>query len=221
MDGIHDLGGMDGFGPIDHTPEEPTFHEDWEGVVHAMNLLMLAHGRYTGFRHAIERMEPGWYLTSRYYEHWLAAIEKLLVEGDILQADILADRAAEFAAEDASVPERADAELAEVARMVVDIGGDPTRSATDPAFEVGDWVRVRNRHPRGHTRCPGYARNARGTVEVHCGTHVLPDTNAHGDGEQPEPLYNVAFAGEELWGNAAEAGTTVRIDLWERYLEAV
>lgn len=222
MDGIHDLGGMDGFGPVEHTSEEPPFHADWEGVVFATALVTMAQGLYPmdRFRHAIERMEPAWYLDSGYYEHWLAAVEKLVVEEGVVEADALATRAEAFAApgEEPAVPTREDPELAEFLRAVIDTGGDPERAREEPAFDVGETVRVRNMHPEGHTRCPEYVRRARGTVTAHHGTHVLPDANAHGEGEQPEPLYSVRFDGEALWGEDAEQGTSVTVDLWESYL---
>lgn len=220
MDGVHDLGGTDGFGPVAHDPEEPPFRADWEGVVFATALATMAQGHYTmdAFRHAIERMDPAWYLNSSYYEHWLAAVETLLVEEGVLDADALAARAEAFAAGEATVPTREDADLAAFMRTLVDTGGDTERDPVDPAFAVGDAVRVRNRHPEGHTRCPGYVRRAPGTVEAVRGTHVLPDANAHGEGEQPEPLYAVRFEGTALWGEDAEPGTGVTVDLWESYL---
>jgi nitrile hydratase len=225
MDGIHDLGGMDGFGSVERTADEPPFHADWEGVVFATALTTMAQGCYSmdEFRHAIERMDPAWYLDSGYYEHWLAAVERLLVEEEVLEADALAARAEGFAApgDEPSVPTREDPELAEFLRAVVDTGGDPEREPVEPAFEAGEDVRVRNVHPEGHTRCPAYVRRSRGTVEAHHGTHVLPDAHAHGRGERPEPLYSVAFSGGELWGDDAESGTTVTVDLWESYLEPV
>jgi len=222
MDGIHDLGGMDGLGPVAHTPDEPVFHADWEGVVFATALVTMAQGLYPmdRFRYAIERMDPAWYLDSGYYEHWLAAVEKLVVEAGVVDADTLATRAEAFAAGDAEVPTREDPELTAFMREVVDTGGDPERDPVNPAFAEGDAVRVWNVHPRGHTRCPGYVRGARGTVTAHRGTHVLPDANAHGEGEQPQPLYAVSFDGEALWGADAEPGTSVTVDLWERYLDA-
>lgn len=222
MDGIHDLGGMDGFGAVDHAPAEPTFHADWEGRVFATALATMAQGLYTmdSFRHAIERMEPAAYLTTSYYEHWLAAVERRLVEEDVLEAEALASRADAFAAGEATVLTREDEELTAFVRALVDTGGDTERDPAEPAFETGDAVRVRNVHPEGHTRCPGYVRRAEGTVQACYGAHVLPDSHAHGEGESPEPLYSVRFEGEELWGPDAEAGTAVSVDLWEHYLES-
>lgn len=220
MDGVHDLGGTDGMGAIDHTSTEPTFHADWERVVFAMVLVTMARRHFTmdEFRHAIERMDPVHYLDSSYYEHWLAGLETALVEGDVLSPAAIADRAAAFADDDAAVPSREDPELAATMRSIVASGGSPRRGDGDPAFGVGDAVRVRNVHPEGHTRCPQYVRGAPGTVESVHGAHVLPDARAHGEGDRVEPLYNVRFDGAALWGPDAEANTAVSVDLWESYL---
>lgn len=221
MDGVHDLGGTDGFGPVEHAPAEPTFHAEWEGRVFAAALTTMAQGSYTmdAFRHAIERMDPVRYLSTSYYEHWLVAVERLLVEEGVVDPPEVTARIEAFEAGRATVPDRQDPELASSMRTLIETGGSTERESREPAFAEGDEVRVRNRHPRGHTRCPGYVRRAPGTVTARHGTHVLPDANAHGDGEQPEPLYAVRFDGRDLWGADAEANTGVTVDLWERYLE--
>lgn len=222
MDGIHDLGGTDGTGPVSHAPTEPTFHDEFEERVFAMVLITMAHREYTmdEFRHAIERMAPAWYLDSSYFEHWLAAMEKLLVERGTLEAEELRERLERIRAGDAEVPERADPETAGMMRRVIESGGGTRRGPGEPSFDVGDAVEVRNMHPEGHTRCPGYVRRAEGTVQEVYGAHVLPDSHAHREGESPEPLYSVRFEGEELWGDDAEADTSVSVDLWESYLRA-
>lgn len=222
MDGVHDLGGTDGTGPVSHSPAEPAFHDGFEGRVFAMVLVTMAHREYNmdEFRHAIERMAPAWYLDSSYFEHWLAAMEKLLLEKGTVEAGELRDRIEEFRTGDAEVPERENPDMAEMMRTIIESGGGSRRGEGDPRFAVGDAVRVRNVHPEGHTRCPGYVRRAEGTVQECYGAHVLPDSHAHGEGESPEPLYSVRFEGEELWGPDAEAGTAVSVDLWERYLES-
>ena len=222
MDGVHDLGGTDGTGRVSHTPTEPVFHDEFEQRVFAMVMITMAQRTYTmdEFRHAIERMVPAWYLGSSYYEHWLAAMEKLLVERGVVDADEFRDRIEQARAGEVAVPDRTDPEAAETMRAVIESGGGTHRGPGEPAFEAGDTVRVRNIHPEGHTRCPGYVRRAEGTVQEVYGKHVLPDARAHGEGESPEPLYSVRFAGEALWGPDAEANTAVSVDLWESYLRS-
>src|SRR5260370_6718371 len=93
MNGVHDMGGMDGFGPVVHEKNEPVFHADWEGRVYALVGLArrAAQGNGDEFRHAIERIPPARYLASSYYERWLAAAETLLVEhGVVTREELLA-----------------------------------------------------------------------------------------------------------------------------------
>src|SRR4029077_19227643 len=83
VDGIHDLSGRQGFGPVVVEQNEPVFHERWEAL--ARSLVHVVSGNMPNpssgaFRHAIERMDPGHYLTSSYYEHWLTAAATLAVE---------------------------------------------------------------------------------------------------------------------------------------------
>jgi nitrile hydratase subunit beta len=101
MNGIHDLGGMHGLGPIEPEPDEPVFHEPWERQVFGMMIATFAGGQFNvdQFRHAIERMAPAHYLESSYYEHWLAALETLLVENGALTRDELEARRAALAKE--------------------------------------------------------------------------------------------------------------------------
>src|SRR5262249_47372505 len=94
VDGIHDLGGMQGFGAVDHSPAEPMFHHGWEAVARALMVLVSGAVDASGgeFRHAIERMEPGHYLTSGYYEHWLTAAATLAVEHGLVTRSELETR---------------------------------------------------------------------------------------------------------------------------------
>ena len=86
MNGIHDVGGMHGMGPIVREDNEPVFHHDWERRVFALMISTFAGGQFNvdEVRHAIERMDPTHYLASSYYEHWLHAMETLLVEKGLL-----------------------------------------------------------------------------------------------------------------------------------------
>jgi hypothetical protein len=88
-----------------------------------------------------------------------------------------------------------------------------------PQFELGAQVRVKNFHPVGHTRAPRYVRGKRGSIVRKHGAHVLPDSNAHFQGERPESLYGVRFEARELWGDAGNPRDGVYVDLWESYLE--
>lgn len=192
MDGIHDLGGKQGFGGSLAVRDEGNFHAAWEGRAFAIASLVMARGCFNNdeFRHAIERLEPVAYLADGYYGRWLGAIELLVHEAG--------RRPTPGRVADPSTRR-------EIARA--------------PGFAPGDAVRTRNLHRAGHTRLPAYARARRGTVALAHGAWVLPDSNAHARGECPEHVYAVRFSGEELWGDAAEPGTSICLDLFESYLE--
>ena len=51
------------------------------------------------------------------------------------------------------------------------------------------------------------------------GSHVFPDSFAHGHGENPQWLYTVTFSGRELWGDDSDPTLVVSIDAFEPYLE--
>jgi nitrile hydratase len=201
MNGVHDMGGMHGFGPVDVERDEPVFHDRWEGVVRAM--MQRTNGRYYNldeFRHAVERMPSEEYLRAVYYERWLHAVETLLLEkGVITQSELTGGHATHPAPEAARDTE--------------------PRPKLQPRFQPGDRVRTRNIHPHGHTRLPRYARGRRGVIRKTYGPFRLPDANAHGDYHAWQPCYAVEFAAQELWGDDAGPADRVCIDLWESYLE--
>jgi len=218
MDGIHDVGGMDGFGPVDTTEHPDTFHEPWEGVAYATFVAGLGSGTFgiDAFRHSIERMPPRDYLGASYYDRWVTAITRLFVERGVLDPDAVEERVRAFADGGATVPERSDPDLLGELSAGVNEAYDSDASDSEPAFDVGDRVVVRNHNPSGHTRCPGYLRRATGTVAARRGDHTYPDAAAHGD-ERSEPLYNVRFDPDELWDGRATSDA-VSADLWEPYL---
>jgi nitrile hydratase len=221
MDGVHDMGGMHGFGPVPE--DDAAFHAEWERVVYGMDKIAKAEGAFNidEKRHAIERMDPADYLRSTYFERWLDGLERLLTEkGHVTETELAAARERIDGMEDpdAAVPEREDEELVRAVREAFATDSDFERDGPEPSFDVGDRIVVRNDHPEGHTRCPRYVRRAEGEVVSVHGGHVLPDASAHGE-ELAEPLYTVGFAAAELWGPDREADDTVHVDLWESYLE--
>lgn len=211
MDGVHDLGGKDGFGPVVAEAGEPVFHAPWEGKVFALAAVVTSQklANIHAFRHAIERMDPLHYLGSSYYEHWLTGMATLLVERGIVTPDELTTRAG--GSFPLSRPARAEA-VAAAAAATPDDGGAP------PRFAVGAAVLVREVHPFGHTRCPDYVRGKRGTIVRVDGAFALPDVAAHSTVRRREPSYNVRFTAEALWGVGAH-GESVAVDLWESYLD--
>ena len=218
MNGIHDLGGMTCFGPINPEPDEPVFHVDWERRVFAMNIAALAFlGPVDRARHAIERMDPVEYLSTSYYEHWLAGLVTLAKDlGYVTHAEVDAGRA--VAIKPTPFPAPNAAQVEGLVRHGVPATRDDGRIA--PAFGVGDTVRARNIEVTGHTRLPRYVRGKVGVVTAHRGSHVFPDTAAHDRGENAQPLYTVRFEAKELWGENVARCDCVYVDLWEDYLES-
>lgn len=221
MNGVHDLGGMHGFGPVQREENEPVFHAPWERSVFASMLATTGQRLFNidEFRHGIERMEPARYLAASYYERWLHSVETNLIEKGILGREELEERLALLRDNpEAALPRREDPQLRET--MLAFIRRQPPPRPLEPArFKVGDAVVTRNIHPTGHTRLPRYARGKRGVIHALHGVATFPDTHAHGLGRQPQMLYSVCFTGRELWGESAELNQRVYLDLWESYLE--
>ena len=203
VDGVHDLGGIQGFGPVEVEADEPVFHADWERRAYRLTVSSMLAGHLNGrFRHAIERMDPGWYLESPYYEHWLTATATGLVEGGLITQEELDERLG------APYP---------VARPVrAPRLDDPGPSVEVHRYGVGEAVRVREWHPLGHTRAPRYVQGKPGVVVRLDGVFSLPDVEYHCDRVRLEPTYSVRFEAGDLWG---APGDPVHVDLWESYLE--
>jgi nitrile hydratase subunit beta len=214
MNGVHDMGGMTSFGPVSPEPDEPVFHAGWERRVLALVLAMGATRRWNidASRHSRETLPPAQYLSSSYYQIWLAGLLKLLsANGLVSEAELRSGKSLNAPAP--ITPLKA----ADVDSLLA--RGTPyAKPSSAPArFRLGERVRARNIHVSGHTRLPRYVRGRIGEiVRVH-GAFVFPDSNAHGKGEDPQWLYTVAFTAAELWGNNENAG--VNLDLWEPYLE--
>lgn len=218
MNGAQDLGGMMGFGPVVPEPHEPPFHAEWEKRALAVTLACGALGEWNIdiSRHARETLPPPEYLTSTYYEIWTKGLLKLLESRGLVARDELA---AGHSLRHAP-PTRRTALAADAVAAVLARGGPCDRPVDKPCrFQVGDKVRTRNINPTGHTRLPRYARGRIGVVERVHGGFVFPDTNAHGQGENPQWCYSVRFTGEELWGEGADPSLIVNVDCWEPYLE--
>jgi len=221
MDGIHDLGGKDGYGRVDKTGEDNVFQARWEAVVFSM----LAAGRATGawrnsdrFRHAIERVNPDTYLAHGYYGRWLGGIETLLVEAGVVTQEEITERAVALGADpDDQIGARPRPDPDPVGEAPTDRGSRRPLK-TSPGFVVGDAVMTVSEPVPGHTRLPAYARGKRGVITASHDGWVFPDSNAHGQGERPQALYTVCFDSETLWGSA---GFTVSLDLFEPYLQRI
>jgi nitrile hydratase subunit beta len=217
MNGIHDMGGMDGFGAVDTHEEGTVFHAPWEGKVMAASRVMGAIGAWNidQGRYGIEVLPPHLYLKS-YYRRWLERFERALVKYGYADADeIRAGRALR----PGKTPPQGKFTAADLDRTSK--RGTFTRLATHPAqFAVGDRVVARNVHPRTHTRLPRYVRGHTGLIVRQHGVHVFPDSAGMGEGENPQWLYTVQFEGTELWGSDTDPTVKVAVEAFEPYLDA-
>ena len=211
-----DLGGLPNNEPVTPEPEGVPFHARWEERVHAVTLAMGATGAWNIDMSRAARETLPDYEALSYYGKWLAGLERLLRERELVTPEeIAAGRALR-----AGPPLPRVLAAADVAAVLA--RGAPTeRPASAPArFAVGERVRTRHDAAPHHTRLPGYARGKCGFVEFVRGVHVFADAHAQGLGEQPRWLYTIAFSEDELWGSrAARQGLSVAIDAWEPYLE--
>lgn len=216
MNGVHDMGGMHGMGPVEIEKDEPVFHSEWEARAFALTVAAAFHRKWNidMGRHSRERMPPAEYLAASYYERWLFGVQKLLVEEGLVSAGELATGHADSKADDARTLHTAD--VAEYLRYRVRAR---VEAEVPPKFKPGDRVVARNIHPTGHTRLPRYARGKRGVIDRDHGVFIFPDTNAMSRDKKPQHLYTVRFAARELWGPAASARDNVCVNLWDDYLD--
>jgi nitrile hydratase len=219
MEGAHDMGGVNGFGPVVPEPDEPVFHAEWERRAFAITLAMGMPGGWNidMSRFAREDRPPQDYLGMSYYQIWLAGLERLMLERKLIAPDEIDAGRPLHPAKPATKSLTPDG----VAKM---LRGGPTErdsAASRALFAPGDRVRAKTIHPPTHTRLPRYVRGHIGTIERVLGYHVFPDSNATGAGENPQWLYTMTFNGGALWGEASDPTLTVSVDAWEPYLERV
>ena len=211
MDGPHDLGGKDGFGPVDTAA--PPFSHDWEARQWALSKNVPLHGGTIDFwRHGIENMDPATYLSLPYFEKWcLNELAHRIDQRMFTMHEVLSGQSESRQAPPAE-PLDMDGTLARLRANNTDFRASADRV---PAFGVGDSVRTINTPTRGHSRLPAYARGHLGTVIAHHGAHLYADAGATGE-HRGEHLYTVEFSAAELWGT--DAPDTICLDLWEPYL---
>ncbi|WP_111510850.1 nitrile hydratase subunit beta [Mycobacterium kyogaense] len=225
MNGVFDLGGTDGLGPVNVVDDEPLFHSDWERHVFTMFPACFRAGYFgvDAFRHGIEKMDPAIYLKAPYYEHWLHSIENhAIAAGAVDPAEL--DRRTQYYLEDpdAPLPEHSQPpELIDFINIVVPTGATAAREIERaPRFSVGDQAYVIESSPFGHTRRARYVRGRTGEIMAHHGAFIYPDTAGNGLGENPEHVYTIAFSSKELWGaDFGDPNASVCFDVWEPYIE--
>ncbi len=213
MNGIHDMGGMQGLGEIGYVENETGFHEPWE-----VRLFALVRALRTGsLRTGIEVIPASDYLRMSYYERWYSAfIARIIERGFVTSAEVDSGRADPTSAKE--TPGLTPA----IAREYISVTPKEERDIElTPQFNVGESVLGRNINPTTHTRMPRYTRGKTGIVERDRGIFNLPDSELSSGEPKPQHVYLVRFTGQELWGDAAPTNDSVYIDLWEDYLEPV
>jgi nitrile hydratase len=216
MNGVHDMGGMHGMGPIRYEKDEPVFHARWESRVYALTRAIRAWGKMNvdAWRYDIEQLPPADYLRLTYYEKWLAAMEKQLVHyGFVTREELASGKPVQGS------PKVTPAMTPDMARQITRRIPSSREPAVAPLFKAGDRVRTRMMNPTGHTRLPRYARGKTGVIFHDHGVYAYPDTNAKYEGENRQHVYSVRFSARELWGEQASAIDSVHLDLWDGYLE--
>jgi len=212
MNGIHDMGGMDGFGEVLPQDNE-AFHEDWEKQIFVANRLVrtpsLNEGRST------EYMDPVDYLGWGYFGRSLHSLERKVLRHGLVTEEELENPDGRLARVDGFEVIKAE----EVEARFRTRRGSRVQVDVSPKFQVGDRVIVKNEHPPTYTRCPRYVRGLRGQVQRDRGVWAFPDTASYGLGDRPQHCYSVRFAATELWGSRADPKDRVYADLFEDYLE--
>jgi nitrile hydratase subunit beta len=215
MDGVHDLGGREGFGRVKWEDEEvyEAFHSDWEKRLWSIALQLFDQWRsepglwtLDWFRHVRERMDPIDYLTRPYFDQWTQCLLATLIDnGTVTLEEVTGNHDHAVAIPGGQGP-KAPAAV-------------PARDGTTPAFQIGNTVRTVSLIGSDHTRLPGYVRGRLGRIHSYHGLQIFADASARGDMRR-EPLYTVAFAAADLWPEAAGRRDMVHVDVWESYLEA-
>jgi nitrile hydratase len=219
MNGVHDMGGQQGMGPVQYEKNEPVFHERWEGRVYALTRSMRAFRKWNidADRHALEILPPVDYLRMTYYERWATRLETQVVShGFVTQEELDSGKPAP-----GSTKATPALTLGTSSRWLNRGFPSSYEPGIPPLFAVGERVRARNIHPVGHTRLPRYARGKNGVIARDHGVHIFPDTNAHFQGEKRQHVYSVQFSARELWGESASPRDSVYIDMWDDYLERI
>jgi nitrile hydratase len=223
------------YGPIEREANEPVFHARWEARTFGISsfLLALFGGNTDAFRRAMEQLSREAYM-SGYYQRWLAAFERMLVRAgylgpDELDARLEGRRAAAGQRHTSRLRLWLTARALELimrptlprwvcAQLLPRLLGTARPATRRRRFSIGDRVRVHGGSATGFTRRPGYVADRRGVIAAHHGATLFSDARGENRRARPQHLYTVTFEGGELWGEDAEPGTEVRVDLFESYL---
>jgi nitrile hydratase len=213
----HDLGGKrEFFGPIAHTPDEPPFHAEWERrVFGTTNFLHTLLGpNIDEFRGHLALLPPEEYF-GPYYRRWIAGVERMFagyLSGTQTVSPLKVAATSRVVRSVITRPRLPQVMNSSVMPRVI---GTAKKARRPAVFTVGDAVRVRAASPAGHTQQPDYVSGKRGCITEHRGAALFPDARVATGSTTAEHLYTVVFDSAELWGEAAEPNTEIRIELFE------
>ena len=202
MDGFHDMGGRQGFGPVIMDGKRDPFHDEWEVLAAAISARLLGQHIYNmdELRHAIERMAPRHYVGASYFERTFTAAATLCVEKGVIS------------------PEELDAASGEAVPLSFPAKAGRTAPDGLPELQIGDWVVVKNEFIPGHTRVPAYVRGKAGQIVSVSPAYPFPDAAAHGLEPAKQRTFDVRFRSVDLWPDCCD-DVEVHVGLFHGYLE--
>ncbi|RQM32615.1 hypothetical protein TN91_19475 [Rhodococcus ruber] len=217
---------MTGYGPVPYQKDEPFFHYEWEGRTLSILTWMHLKGmswwdKSRFFRESMGNENYVNEIRNSYYTHWLSAAERILVADKIITEEERKHRVQEILEgryTDRNPSRKFDPAEIEKAIERLHEPHSLALPGAEPSFSLGDKVKVKNMNPLGHTRCPKYVRNKIGEIVTSHGCQIYPESSSAGLGDDPRPLYTVAFSAQELWGDDGNGKDVVCVDLWEPYL---
>ena len=216
MDGIHDLGGKHGFGPIEVTQTEKPFNSEWEAREWGLSQCVDVPGvTIDWWRHCRELIMPEDYLLRPYLDSWAQTDLATFVDAGVISRSEALSGELEFVNEQPPPPvitteQAIDADQKAAHRF------DHTIEA-EPRYQFGQTISTKLNAPEGHTRLPQYARGRKGTIHAYHGAHVFPDLSSRGIITH-QHLYSVMFTATELWPEDNNTDHHIFLDLWESYL---
>jgi len=208
MSSLHNLGGMQGFGPVWATAEGTAFYTEDERRVFRLMMGLMAGGwcDTDGFRDAVESLPVPTYARECFPVNYFLGMEKQLAERGLIQpGDLEAWMKGE---KPAGRPDKPPPIMA------------PGRESPEPArFKVGDRVKIGTIDRQGHNRLPNYLRGQIGTITAERGLVDFPDALAAREGRRPQPVYTVEFLAREVWGNPDAGDDRISAEIFQAYIE--
>ena len=208
MSSLHNMGGMQGFGPAWTTDEGTAFYTEDERRVFRLMMGLMAGGwcDTDGFRDAVEGLPARTYARECFPTNYFLGMEKQLAERGLIRPGDL---------EAWMKGEKPTGRSAQPPQIVPSESEPPEPSR----FRVGDRVKIGSVDRRGHNRLPNYLRGQIGTITAERGLVDFPDALAAREGRRPQPVYTVEFLAREVWGDSAAGDDRLSAEIFQAYIE--